>query len=208
MQSAPDRPVRTFAELGGGDGVPDGSVFDSAMDAGLDDATLLRRAQYGYLDAFELLVRRHRLRVFRLALRMLGNRSDAEDVAQQAFLDAWKGLPRFRAESTVTTWLYRITVNRCLEHRRRYRSTAELDEGRPDAHPGPEQALETTQRRQALTAAISALPDDLRAALVLSQFEGLSYDETADVLGISTSTVRGRISRARQQLLEQLKGWA
>lgn len=179
------------------------------MEPQLDDATLVRRAQLGYLDAFELLVRRHRDQVYRVALRMLGSREDAEDAAQEAFVDAFQHLDRFRGDSAVSTWLYRITINRCLQHRRSRRPTVPL----PDEHqlaggPRPDELAETAGRREALLEAIARLPMDQRAALVLHQFERLSYEDAADVLEVSVSTVRGRIARARQQLLHQLRGWA
>jgi len=172
-----------------------------------DDGYLVRRAQAGFLDAFELLVVRHRDRVLRVALRLLGDPQDAEDAAQEAFIDAWRALPRFRQDSSFVTWLHRIVVNRCLQQRRRGRESAPLPEAEVAGGPGPEQVVEERSRAAALRAAIAELPAELRVPLVLVEFGGFTYGETATILSESPATVRGRIYRARKGLVEAMRQW-
>lgn len=177
------------------------------MNEDLDDAYLVERARSGYLDAFELLVARHRDRVYRVALRLLGDSHDAEDAAQEAFIDAWRALPRFRGDSSFVTWLHRIVVNRCLQQRRRRRDTAPLP---GDEMPGglrPERVVEERSKASALRAAIAALPPEQRVPLVLFEFGGFTYKETATILSASPAAVRGRIYRARKELVEVMKQW-
>ncbi len=178
------------------------------MDDPMADAYLVRRAQDGYLDAFEELTRRHQGRAFAVALRMSGDPHEAEDVVQDAFIDAWRALSRFHGDSLFGTWLYRIVVNRGLMRQRR---------GRPDPVatapelPGgvePERVVENKIRDEALHRAIQELPMEQRAPLVLVTFADFSYEEAADILNLSASTVRGRIARARKALLMRLGGWA
>lgn len=173
-----------------------------------DEAFLVRAAQRGDLDAFGELLRRHETAAFRVALRMLGSSSEAEDATQDAFLQAWRSLPRFRGSSTFGTWLYRITTNRCLNLIAARRPTDPLDETRDGSHR--DDPVELAQQREemgALTASIGRLPAEQRAALVLREFEGLSYDEIADVLQISLAAVKGRIHRARAQIALDLAGF-
>lgn len=172
-----------------------------------DDGYLVGRARAGFLDAFELLVVRHRGRVFRVALRLLGDPQDAEDAAQEAFIDAWRALPRFRQDSSFVTWLHRIVVNRCLQHRRSRRIGQPLPAGDMPGGVSPEQVVEERFRAAALRAAIAGLPAELRVPLVLVEFGGFTYGETATILSESPATVRGRIYRARKGLVEAMRQW-
>ena len=177
------------------------------VDAQVDDAFLLAAAQDGDVDAFEALVRRHQAAVFRVALRMLGSRADAQDATQETFVRAWRALPAFRRQSAVSTWLYRIVTRRCLDLITSRRLTAGLDELDFASDSDPVQATEERERLRAVTRAIAALPGEQRAALVLREFEGLAYQEVADVLGTSLAAVKGRIHRARLAVIEQIRGW-
>ena len=173
------------------------------------DEWLLGKAKAGSTEAFEVLVRRHRAMVYRIALRMLGNGADAEDVTQDVFIQAWTALAGFAGRSAFTTWLYRIVVNRCLSHRRRGRVTEPMPDDEPAATAaGPEQAAVQKYQADAVARAIAGLPPDLRTVFVLHQTEKLSYAEVAAILSVSEATVRGRLARARRALLDELKAWS
>ncbi|MBV9337845.1 MAG: sigma-70 family RNA polymerase sigma factor [Solirubrobacterales bacterium] len=177
------------------------------MTGQLDDEILVRAAQEGDLDAFEELVRRYQVPVYRVALRMLGVRADAQDAAQETFVRAWRSLPRFRGGSTLSTWLYRIVTRRCLDKLAKRRATEALDEIEVEDDLDPAQAAERREQLRAVTHAIATLPADQRAALVLREFEGLSYQEVAEVLGTSLAAVKGRIHRARLTIIQETSSW-
>lgn len=188
-----------------------GRETERADDAQSDDDAdrwLVNKARTGDLDAYEVLVRRHRDRIYRIALRMLGDRHDAEDIAQDVVIQVWTALAGFTGASTFTTWLYRIVVNRCLNQLRRRRWTRPVLEGDPQPVVGAEDTVIARQRARAAMEAIAALPSDQRAVIVLHQLEGLSYREVAAVVSISEDAVRGRLHRARVSLLESLRGWS
>lgn len=177
----------------------------------VDDAFLVARAREGYLDAFENLLKRHRDRTYRIALRLLGNSADAEDVAQDSMVQAWQSLPGFRGDSSFASWLYRIVVNKSRDLQRRSRPVVPLDETTAtqlSTGPDPAGLVEGRARADALHAAIAALPFDLRAPLVLREFEKRSYVEIAAILGLSETTTRGRLARGRQTLVQQLREWS
>lgn len=165
---------------------------------------LVDAARAGDLDAFETLVRRHQGAVYRLALRMLGSEADAEDVAQETFVQAWRSLARFRGQSAFGTWLFRIATNRCLNVVAARRVTVTLEEHHIAVGADPNETAQRQARLQALIAAMLELPAEQRAALVLRELEGLSYEEIANVLDISLSAVKGRIHRARLALIARL----
>ena len=177
------------------------------MSEDFDDAYLVGRVQAGYVDAFELLVQRHRDRVFRVALRLLGDSQDAADAAQEAFIDAWRALPRFRQDSSFVTWLHRIVVNRCLQHQRRPRDRVGLPDGDVAGGAQPAQVVEERMQAAALREAIAALPTEQRLPLVLVEFGGFTYEETAAILSVPPATVRGRLFRARKGLVEAMRQW-
>jgi len=187
------------------------SAAGSPGAAGLDpqsDRWLVGKARDGDSDAWEVLIRRHRDRIFRIALRMLGNPDDAEDVAQDVAIQVWIAMAGFSGASSFTTWLYRIAINKCLNHQRRRRSTRPLVEADHPTAAGPEQTVLARGRAEAAAAALAALPNPLRSALVLHEMEGLSYPEVATILNVPESTVRGRIYRARRALLHDLREWS
>jgi len=179
---------------------------------GVDDATLVIRAQEGDDHAFEALLRRHQRPLFALAVRLLGNRADAEDAVQESFLAAWRRLPDFRGDAAFSSWMYRIVTNRCLTLGQRRRPTVALEDAPGDtvAAPGvdsPEQATLATGRLDALHRALDDLPIELRAAWVLRNVEDLGYPEIAEILSCSPDAVRGRIYRARRTLAEVMTPW-
>ena len=159
------------------------------------------------MQAFGELVRRHQTRVYRVALRMLGSRADAEDAAQETFVQAWRALGHFRGSSAFATWLYRIVTNRCLNllGSRRIALPLEIDVPEPDGDPAYQ--VEQRERFAAIIGSVAALPGEQRAALVLRDFEGLSYDDVAEVLEVSLPAVKGRIHRARLAVCREAAPW-
>jgi RNA polymerase sigma-70 factor (ECF subfamily) len=197
----------------------------TAGGSGEDDEALAMRAAQGDAPAFEILVRRYQSRVFGLACRLTGSESDASDVLQDAFLQAYRHLGSFRRESRFSTWLYRIATNAALMHRRTLarRPTDPLDEYLPEfddagvhrATPAELQVMNRVEElidRQTLAdrarRAIDRLPDACRAAFVLRDLEDLSTAEVADILGIELATVRQRVHRARLMLRGYLNALA
>lgn len=172
------------------------------------DARLVRAARTGDVEAFELLVGRHADMTYRVALRMLANPADAEDAAQDALVRAWRGMRRFRGESTFATWLCRLVINRCLDARAARRDNVPLHDTHPAHGTGAAEVAESRARFAAVTRAIGALSTEQRGVLVLRELEGLSYEQTAAVLEISAGAVKGRLHRARVELAEQMRGWA
>ncbi len=173
-----------------------------------DDAFLVARAREGYPGAFEQLVRRHQARAYTLAVRMVGDRHEAEDLTQNAFVKAWAALHRFDQRAAFSTWLHRIVVNECLSHLRRTRATPAPEDPLKAGPSRTEQEVENSARDDALHGSVQQLPPDQRAALVLTAFSGYTYNQAADLLGTTPATVRGRTARARRALLQQMKGWA
>lgn len=171
------------------------------------DAYLVTAARRGDLEAFEALVRRHEVPVYRLALRMTGSAADAEEAAQDAFVQAWRSLHLHRGDASFKTWLLRIATNRCLDLVAARRPTASLPLTLEDQIGDAGVQAEERERLRALTQAILALPPDARAALVLREFQGLSYAEVAELLGISLAAVKGRIHRARLELTAMMVRW-
>jgi len=173
----------------------------------VEDSILVRAAQNGDVDAFEELVRRYQTSIYRVALRMLGSPADAQDAVQETFVRAWRALPRFRHDSAISTWLYRIVTRRALDRIASRRSTGTLNEVEVEAGPDPAQAAEHQERLRAIRRAMARLPPDQRAALVLREFEGLSYQEVAQVLGASVPAIKTRIHRARLTIIQQTSSW-
>ena len=162
-----------------------------------DDATLLRAHASGDPDAFAELVRRHRDRLWAVALRTLGDREEAADALQDALLSAFRAADRFRGEAAVTTWLHRIVVNACLDRvrRRQARPTVPLPE--TDITPAP-----VVDRDTALVVqqALAQLPVEQRAALVLVDVQGYPVAEAAEILGVAEGTIKSRCARGRAKL--------
>lgn len=178
------------------------------------DRELVDRWREGEAEAFAALVRRHQRRIFGLLLRMLGDRDEAQDATQDAFLNLHRHGHRFRRESRFSTFLYRVAVNAALNRRRSLgRRRAHVDaygEAQAVGHvgaaapPDPEQALAGDELRQRLQRELQELPESLRAPVVLYDVEGLSYGEIAEILEVAEGTVKSRIHRARQALRARL----
>ncbi len=176
----------------------------------LDDLTLVVRAQEGDTRSFEALVRRHQRQLYRLAVRLVGNSSDAEEAVQEAFLDAWRRLSGFRSEAAFSSWMYRIVTNRCLNLLRMRRPVISLDDvgDQPGPHSAsPEHAAETDDRAAALNRALQDLPIGQRTCWVLRELHELSYEDIAAIVGASPDAVRGRLHRARRTLVEVMTPW-
>ncbi len=170
---------------------------------------LLDRARQGDEDAFSELVRHHQHEVFTLALRLLGNYELATDAVQETFIRAWRALPRFRGDSALSTWLHRITVNTSWTLRRRAQrhSASNLDEAilmKEDASLSPESSAEMADLGTRLRAAVSELPDQQRAVVVLKDIYGWSHAEVAKALDITVTAAKVRLHRARLKLKDKL----
>ena len=173
----------------------------------LDEATLVVRAQEGDVRAFEALARRHQAALYRLAVRVMGEPTEAEDALQEALLDAWRRIGRFRGESAFSTWMYRVVTNRCLGMLRRRRPVPVDRVDEAPAPDSPERSAEVDAGMAALGRALQGLRDELRVCWVLRELEGLGYAEIAEITGASEDAVRGRIHRARLQLAEVMRPW-
>lgn len=173
-----------------------------------DQENIIARARRGDADAFEQLVIAYRDQVFRLALRMCGNEADADEVAQEAFLSAWKALPNFRGDSRFSTWLYQLTSHAAIDLMRREKRqiAAEdiTDVGAPDPAPGPQQQAEQSETRQAVRDAMAQLSPEYRQIVVLRFLQELSYEEIGAVLKLPPGTVKSRLNRAKSQLKDIL----
>lgn len=174
----------------------------------MQDDLLIRRAQTGDAGAFEALIAPYEKRVFSLCLRVVGEREEALDCAQEAMLRAWRGIGQYRRRASFQTWVLRIATNACLDALRRRQSRpaasldALLDSGfEPPAKQGdPEAETLSGARKDAVARALTQLSDELRTALVLRDIQGLSYEETAAILDVPLGTVKSRINRAREKL--------
>jgi len=177
-----------------------------------DDAALLARLRAGDDQAFEELVTVYQHRLFGVALRMLGSRAEAEEIAQETFLRAHRALGEFRGEARLGTWLYAIASRLCLNRlaagsRRHERSDEMALLQRPAEGADAAAALERTELQAALQEAVAALPEERRIVVVLRDLEGLAYEEIAEVLGLPLNTVRTRLHRARTDLKAKLERW-
>ena len=173
-----------------------------------DDDALMRLAGTGDRAAFSRLVQRHLTRASRLAVRMVGNVADAEEIVQEAFLRAWLKAPEWRSRAEIAaagaaffTWLARVIVNFCLDRRRR-KQPAPLEAAGDVADPAPSayEAMATRETSARVAAAVAALPDRQRAALVMCHYEGMSNGDAAAALGLSVGAVESLLVRARRTL--------
>jgi RNA polymerase sigma-70 factor, ECF subfamily len=181
--------------------------------SGREDQMLLAAAREGDVDAFAELVRRYEHRVRSVLLHLLDDDRDVEEATQDCFVQAWRNLYRFRGDSAVFTWLYRIAVNEALARARRKRlPTADLDEALEriesvDPAEQPQDAAALAELRAFLAARIRTLEPEYRAPLVLRDVLGLSNQEVADILGLSLAAAKSRIHRARMQIRGELVRW-
>jgi RNA polymerase sigma-70 factor (ECF subfamily) len=167
------------------------------------DDVLARRAAAGQAEAFEELVRRHRTRVYALALRICRNADDAEDALQETFIAAYRAFPRFDHRARVSTWLYRIATNKCYDMVARRRPTSDSSALPEAADPGD--AFARSERQELLTRALDALPQQFREAALLCDVCGLTPAEAGDVIGVAEGTMKSRSFRARALLAEALR---
>ena len=169
------------------------------------DLELAARCRAGDADAFEELYRQHARRLFSLVMRMVGSAEDAEDLVQEVFLQAHRKLAGFRGESTLGTWLYRLTMNHCLDHLRgrqakMSRATESLDDEDAAEPMAPAPAVPPAISRMDLEKAIAALPPGSRAAFLLHDVEGFEHREIAAILGVSEGTSKSQVHKARMKL--------
>jgi RNA polymerase sigma-70 factor (ECF subfamily) len=176
----------------------------------MTDATLVRRVLEGDTAAFTLLVDRHAAACTRFAMRMLGNREDAEDVTQESFLRAYRSLARYEERQAFRTWLFQILVNRCrtaaVRRQRRQRMFLVDDHAVASASVRP--VAESTELRAELQRAIETLDPDQREAFLLKHVEQMSYDEMADATGVGVSALKMRVKRACDRMQWLLRGEA
>lgn len=168
-----------------------------------EDDELVARTRRGDMEAFEALYRRHSPAVFGLALRMLQNRADAEDILQEIFLQAHDRLPSFEGRSAFGTWLYRLSVNRCLDHLRS-RGAKEQSRTEPLTPELPGRVSTVGLRRLELERAIGELPPSSRAAFLLHHVAGFDHKEVGEMMGIAVGTSKSLVHRARTRLKELL----
>jgi RNA polymerase sigma-70 factor (ECF subfamily) len=187
-----------------------------------EDGELVRAFQRGDKTAFDALVLRHKDKLYNLCYWFLGDRQEANDSAQEVFIKVFRSLKKFRFESAFSTWLYRIAANTCKNrlkssHFRQKKKMVRLDNpGKIDDDPyaveiqdktsSPMIELERKERMMLIQKAIASLPTDQRTVVVLRDIEGLSYEAVANIAGLNFGTVKSRLSRARQQLRNKLRG--
>lgn len=177
------------------------------------DTDLISRAAGGDASAFQALVERHRAMVYRVAYQFAGNHYDAEDIAQEVFIKVYRSLDRFRQDAQLTSWMYRIVMNACIDHRRRYRgssSTASGDEAEyrmlnaPEETPGPEERTYAGEIGEVLEHEIGRLPKGQRIVFVMRHYQGMKLCEIADALGLAEGTVKRQLHAAVHRLREAL----
>lgn len=182
------------------------------------DQQLVERVQRGEKRAFDLLVSKYQRKLFRLLSRLIRDPAEIEDVAQEAFIKAYRALPNFRGESAFYTWLYRIAINTAKNYlvAQGRRAPTQSDTEIEDAEnfddgellrneDTPDRILLSKQVAEAVNRAIEALPEELRTAIVLRELEGLTYEEIAASMNCPIGTVRSRIFRAREAVAEELR---
>ena len=182
------------------------------------DLVLVKRVQRGDKSAFDLLVRKYQHKVVKLVLRYVRNPAEAEDIAQEAFIKAYRALPQFRGDSAFYTWMYRIAINTAknsLASRDRSPIAYDLDLTDPEESHSvqtklqdpdtPEGMALTEEIRGIVNSAIDALPEELKTAIVLRELDGLSYEEIAAAMECPVGTVRSRIFRAREAIDKRLR---
>ena len=186
-------------------------------DVGGREAALIQRCAAGDDAAFADLVAEHQRMVVQLAMNLLGDRDEALDLSQEVFLRVFRTIDRFRGQSSLRTWIYRIAVNQARNRHRFWRRRHRADQVSLDDHvaahgelvssgqPTPERALAQKELAARLQSALNSLPFDQRTAIVLREVDGLSYDEIAFSLGVAIGTVKSRLTRARQALRVALR---
>ena len=187
------------------------------MSAKRSDAALVRRVQQGDKQAFNLLVTKYQSKIVNLVLRYVRDPDEANDVAQEAFLKAYRALPRFRGDSAFYTWLYRIAVNTAKNYlvaAKRRPLEYDLDLQDPEQYDmqarlkdidSPERVVMKDEVQKTIDEAIEDLPEDLRTAIILREMEGMTYEEIAETMECPVGTVRSRIFRAREAISKRIE---
>jgi len=184
---------------------PGGNAVAAVTEQGqIDERGWVERAQQADTTAFESLYRLHVDRVYGLCLRMTGNPSEAEDCTQEAFIQAWNKLSKFRGDSAFGTWIHRIAVNSVLGRMRKARREQDRIEAVTDISPAPE-TVGDSGNFEDLQNAVDDLPEGARHVFVLHAVYGYSHDETGDMLGIAAGTSKAQLHRAKRLLAQQLK---
>lgn len=179
----------------------------------MNDNKIIEQFKNGDTSVFAEIVLKYQDKIYNLCRYMLEAPQDAEDAAQDTFIKAYQGLRNYSPTASFYTWLYRIAVNTCLDHKRKFSLLSYLFSADNENHidsfpsqaPSPESAYATKQSMQALQSALNHLSEKLRVVIVLSELEGLSYEEIAEVLDVSVGTVKSRIFRARDELRKNMK---
>ena len=170
----------------------------------MDD--IIKEIKKGDKAAFEALVQEYHAKVFSLCMGLVSNREDALDLTQEVFIKIYRSASSFKGDSKLSTWIYRVVQNTCVDFLRRERryTAVPLPDVLTDTSPSPYEITAAAEDREKVRSALLSLPADYKSALLLREYEGLSYSEIADVLGISEGTVKSRISRARAALAKKL----
>lgn len=175
-----------------------------------EEKKLISRSQSGDVESFEILIRDYQLRLFRLIISITGNAEDAEDALQETLLQAYRALPKFRGDSSLSTWLYKIALNTTRNWlRSEIRSSSErivmkMAQVGMDQSSSVDEELFEHEKRESIRKAILKLPDHYRNAILLRHYRDMSYEEIAEVLGIPVGTVRSRIAKGRCLLMKEL----
>ncbi len=189
------------------------------MSARTDDQRLVERVQDGDKRAFDVLVLKYQHKIVKLVMRYVRDQAEALDVTQEAFIKAYRALPKFRGDSAFYTWLYRIAINTAKNHivamkRRPMEYDLDLQESggyeshvQLRNHDSPERLVQRDELREAVQSAINTLPEELRVAIVLREVEGMSYEEIATAMNCPVGTVRSRIFRARDSIDKAIKNY-
>ncbi|MEJ2142583.1 MAG: RNA polymerase sigma factor RpoE [Gammaproteobacteria bacterium] len=187
------------------------------MGENVTDQALVERVQQGDKKAFDLLVLKYQHRIMKVLSRYMYDQHEVQDLAQEAFIKAYRALPNFRGDSAFYTWLYRIAINTAKNHlvaQGRRPPSEDIDASDAEQYDGdsalkeyasPERELLTDEIQRVVAAAIDELPDDLKTAITLRELEGMSYEEIADAMDCPIGTVRSRIFRAREAIDTKLK---
>ena len=182
----------------------------------MEEDRLIERAMSGDARAFSELMSLHEKRMYAVAVRMCGNHEDAQDCLQEAMLRIFRAISGFKAQSSFSTWVYRITMNTCLDELRRRKSRPGtsldglLDAGwsPTDERDTPEKHAVRSEQMRKLHAFIRELPEDMRAAVILRDIQGMSYEDIATALDTNVGTIKSRISRGREKLREKITAQA
>lgn len=193
---------------------------DENLQKASSDEAIVKRVQQGDVSAYNILVIKYQHKVAQIISKFVGNSADVSDVAQEAFIKAYKAINNFRGESSFYTWLYRIVVNAAktyLESNSKRKNHIDVDseefqsidsQGVLTSRESPDKIIESQELQQVILSAMNELPEELRQAIMLREVEGMSYEDMADLLQIPIGTVRSRIFRARQFIEEKMSKFA